>query len=89
MSDRFDDLNPSPLEGLVATTLTSPTAVGLVAQGRLLETNLNSGGFLSPPLRRGCRAESNNGTLPPEFGATGEVKHPLQDKSDLPALRRF
>jgi hypothetical protein len=39
---------------------------------------------LSPPSRRGCRAESNNGTLPQEFGATGEVKQLLKQASDLP-----
>jgi hypothetical protein len=39
--------------------------VGLVAQGRLLEINMNTGGFLSPPSRRGrCAVQEKwNATL--------------------------
>jgi hypothetical protein len=66
-----------------------PMLVGAAPKGQLLVINLNSGGFLSPPLRRGCRAESNKAALPQEFGATGEVKHLLQDMFDLLRLRAF
>jgi hypothetical protein len=55
--------------------------------GSIIEDQLEYGGFLSPPLRRGFRAESNKAALPQEFGATGEVKHLLQDIFDLLRLR--
>jgi hypothetical protein len=42
-----------------------PSFAKLVAQGRLLEINMNTGGFLSPPSRRGrCAVQEKwNATL--------------------------
>ena len=42
--------------------------------------NLNCGGFLSPPSRRGRRADPANATLPPEIGAAGEVGQPPEQQ---------
>src|SRR5262249_17743532 len=60
---------------------------GLLPNVDGLEMNLNSGGFLAPPLRRGCRAESNKAALPQEFGATGEVKHLFRCRTCLTSPR--
>src|SRR5262249_5931314 len=51
---------------------------------RLLKRNLDS-----CALEEGRPTRANDGTLPQEIGAAGEVKPILQHASDLPPLRRF
>src|SRR5689334_7200083 len=70
---------------------------GLVAQGRSLDINLKSGGFVSPPLRRGRYAvqEKWNATLETvqrgraaqarQRAASREGRHGLQQASALSA----
>jgi len=44
---------------------------------------------LSPPSRRGRRADLTDGTLPSEIGAAGEVAHLLHEWFDLPGRADF
>src|SRR6516162_1925759 len=56
---------------------------------RGLEIDLNTSGFLSPPLRRGCRAESNKVTLPRDFGATRRAAQGRQRAALREVKHRF